>query len=390
MSQAKMQVLRFKLRPPAPDGLDPVLLGLLAAIAALGLVMMTSASIATAERVHGEPLYYLYRQGSYWLAGLAFAVALSWVPLRYWQALAPLLLLLGMVLLAVILLPGVGKTVNNSTRWLVIAGVNIQVSEFVKLFLVLYLAGFLARHHAIVASSPRVFLAPVLVLGAISFLLLLEPDFGSAVVMAAITLGMLFLAGVRLRYFLVLFVLLAGAMLALAKAAPYRWERVMSFLNPWEDPFNKGFQLSQSLIAFGRGEWLGVGLGASVQKQFYLPEAHTDFVYAILAEELGFAGVMATLLLFALLAWRALRIGQAALARGDLFAGHLAHGIGLWFAFQAFVNMGVNMGVLPTKGLTLPFMSYGGSSLVVSVIAAMLLLRVAYENGLPTGKEKTT
>ncbi len=387
---ARIQPPRFKMPPRAAGWCDPLLVFSLVALLGLGLVMMTSASTAIAERLHGEPLYFLYRQGAYLLFGLLLAAAMWRVPLRYWQAAAPLLLLIGLLLLVAVLMPGVGKTVNGSSRWLPLGVINIQVSEFIKLVLVVYLASFFSRHLEKVQADWRGMLAPLLVLGIIGLLLLLEPDFGGTVVVAVITLGLLFVAGLRLGYFLLLAAMAAAALVLLAKMSPYRWERVISFLNPWTDPYGDGFQLIQSLIAFGRGEWLGVGLGDSVQKLFYLPEAHTDFVYAILAEELGLVGVLLSISLYALLAWRALVIGRRALARDDRFGGFLAYGIGLWFVFQAYVNIGVNMGVLPTKGLTLPFMSYGGSSLVVCLLAAMLLLRVSYENPLTSPVEKDT
>ncbi len=387
---ARIQPPRFKMPPRAAGWCDPLLVFSLVALLGLGLVMMTSASTAIAERLHGEPLYFLYRQGAYLLFGLLLAAAMWRVPLRYWQAAAPLLLLIGLLLLVAVLMPGVGKTVNGSSRWLPLGVINIQVSEFIKLVLVVYLASFFSRHLEKVQADWRGMLAPLLVLGIIGLLLLLEPDFGGTVVVAVITLGLLFVAGLRLGYFLLLAAMAAAALVLLAKMSPYRWERVISFLNPWTDPYGDGFQLIQSLIAFGRGEWLGVGLGDSVQKLLYLPEAHTDFVYAILAEELGLVGVLLSISLYALLAWRALVIGRRALARDDRFGGFLAYGIGLWFVFQAYVNIGVNMGVLPTKGLTLPFMSYGGSSLVVCLLAAMLLLRVSYENPLTSPVEKDT
>ncbi len=387
---ARIQPPRFKMPPRAAGWCDPLLVFSLVALLGLGLVMMTSASTAIAERLHGEPLYFLYRQGAYLLFGLLLAAAMWRVPLRYWQAAAPLLLLIGLLLLVAVLMPGVGRTVNGSSRWLPLGVINIQVSEFIKLVLVVYLASFFSRHLEKVQADWRGMLAPLLVLGIIGLLLLLEPDFGGTVVVAVITLGLLFVAGLRLGYFLLLAAMAAAALVLLAKMSPYRWERVISFLNPWTDPYGDGFQLIQSLIAFGRGEWLGVGLGDSVQKLFYLPEAHTDFVYAILAEELGLVGVLLSISLYALLAWRALVIGRRALARDDRFGGFLAYGIGLWFVFQAYVNIGVNMGVLPTKGLTLPFMSYGGSSLVVCLLAAMLLLRVSYENPLTSPVEKDT
>lgn len=349
----------------------------------LGLVMVASASIASAERSLGQPLYYLLRQALY----LGAALLLAWGVLRtrlvYWEKAGPLLLLSSFVLLILVLLPGVGRQVNGSMRWLGLGPLNLQPSEPAKLFMVVYLAGYLVRRGAEVCASARGFLKPMALAALLALLLLAEPDFGAAVVLCATVLGMLYLGGAKLWQFglLLLFALLILGLVALA--SPYRLERLTSFLNPWADPFNSGFQLTQALIAFGRGEWLGVGLGASVQKLFYLPEAHTDFLFAVLAEELGLAGTLSVIALYGVIVWRAFVLAQRAAQRGQFFAMHLAHGIGLWLALQAFINMGVNMGLLPTKGLTLPLMSYGGSSLVVSCVAIALLLRIGHELGPP-------
>ncbi len=274
---------------------------------------------------------------------------------------------------------GSGRQVNGATRWLPLGVFQLQVSELAKLLTIVYLAGYLVRRNQELRESVWGFLKPMGLLALICMLLLLEPDFGAAVVLLASALGMMYLAGVRIWQFSALLMVTGTAMASLAYFSPYRWARVVSFLNPWDDPFNSGFQLVQSLIAFGRGEWFGVGLGGSVQKLFYLPEAHTDFLLAVLAEELGVAGTALVIGLFTVLVWRAVLIGARAERVGRFFSAYVAYGIGLWIGLQAFVNIGVNMGVLPTKGLTLPLMSYGGSSMVVTCMALALLLRIGHE-----------
>ena len=361
---------------PRPD------YGLLSAAAlllGLGLVMVMSTTITAADRQLGQPFYYLLRQTAYLGVGLVIALGVSSIRLVYWERLGPVLLMAGLVLLALVLIPGIGKEVNGSHRWLALGPVKFQPSELVKLIVVVYLAGYLVRHGEQVRTSILGFLAPMGLIAFIAVLLLMEPDFGAAVVITATALGLMFLGGVRWWLFGMLVALAGAALGVLAFAAPYRLERLTAFLNPWADPFNSGFQLTQALIAFGRGEWWGVGLGASIQKLFYLPEAHTDFLFAVLAEELGLVGAMAVILLFALLVWRAFALGRRAELAGHRFAAYLAYGLGLWIALQSFINIGVNMGLLPTKGLTLPLLSYGGSSLVVSCIALALLWRIDYE-----------
>jgi cell division protein FtsW len=273
----------------------------------------------------------------------------------------------------------IGKEVNGSIRWLAIGPINLQPSELIKLFVIVYLAGYLVRRGEEVRNSIKGFLKPMAVVGIVGILLILEPDFGAVVVITTTVLGMMFLGGVRLWQFGVLFMFMLAAMAVVAISSPYRVERLTSFLNPWADPFDSGFQLTQALIAFGRGEWLGVGLGGSVQKLFYLPEAHTDFLFAVLAEEMGLLGAITVIALFTLLVWRAFLIGRSAMQSGSYFGAYLSFGIGLWLGLQSFINLGVNMGVLPTKGLTLPLMSYGGSSIVVTCVACALLLRVSHE-----------
>jgi cell division protein FtsW len=358
--------------------LDHLLLFASLLLLAIGLVMVMSASVSIAERQTGDPLYYLWRQSAFVLVGMLAGYSVLRLRLVYWERLGPYFLLFGLVLLVAVLL--IGREINGSVRWLALGPFNVQPSELMKLFMVIYLAGYLVRRGDEVRASVKGFLKPMLLVGLIGLLLLLEPDFGAAAVITATVLGMMFLGGVRLWQFVVLFLVMLGVASVLALSSPYRVARLTSFVNPWADPFNSGFQLTQALIAFGRGEWLGVGLGGSIQKLFYLPEAHTDFLFAVLAEELGLLGVLVVIALFALLVWRAFVIAQAAAEGGNRFAAYSAYGIGLWLGLQAFINLGVNMGVLPTKGLTLPLMSYGGSSIVVSCMACALLLRISHEH----------
>ncbi len=360
-------------------GWDMVLLYVTLALLGLGLVMVMSASIPIAEKQLGRPFAFFQKQAVYVMIGLFAAYVVSRIPVRQWQNAGPILLLLGFILLVAVLIPGVGKEVNGSMRWLPLGFINLQVSELVKLIVFIYLAGYLVRRGDEIRATIRGFLKPMLVLTLTSVLLLLEPDFGATAVMLATALGMMYMSGVGLLKFAALIVTTVAAMGLLALVSPYRVARILSFMNPWDDPYNSGFQLTQSLIAFGRGEWFGVGLGGSIQKLFYLPETHTDFLYAILAEELGLVGAIIVILLFAILVWRAFLIGAMAEREQQFFSAYLAYGIGIWIGLQAFINIGVNMGVLPTKGLTLPLMSYGGSSVVVTLLALGLLMRIGFE-----------
>jgi cell division protein FtsW len=357
---------------------------------AIGVVMVYSASIAAAEasRHTGyRPWYFLVRHGAFVTVGILSAAVAFQVPLKVWQRLAPYLFLFGTLLLVLVLIPGLGKSVNGSRRWLSLYLVNLQPSELMKLFVVLYAASYAVRKASFLhAEQPmkqtlfRGFLPLLAVMVVISGLLLLEPDFGACVVILAIGFGILFLGGLDWRLFLGLFLLLPVALWAMIRFAPYRLQRFVAFLNPWEDPYGKGYQLSHSLIAFGRGEWLGVGLGSSVEKLLYLPEAHTDFLLAVVAEELGFVGVAVVITLFMWILWRAYAIGKQAARLERPFSALVAHGIGVWIGVQAFINIGVNMGVLPTKGLTLPLLSFGGSGIVVNCVALAILLRIDVEN----------
>jgi cell division protein FtsW len=304
---------------------------------------------------------------------------MMWVPSDVWERMAMPLLLVAFVLLVIVLIPGLGHEVNGSRRWLRLGFMNFQASEMARVLLLTYLSSYVVRRQKELKDELKGFLKPLGVLMGAAFLLLLEPDFGAATVLMATGLGVLFLAGVKLRHFLALVTLAAAGMAVIAVTSAYRLKRLTTFLDPWADPFNAGFQLTQSLIAIGRGEMFGVGLGSSVQKLFYLPEAHTDFVFAVLAEELGLAGVLLTLSLFMVLVWRALHISKLAAEAGLAFQAYCAAGFGIWLALQTFINVGVNMGMLPTKGLTLPLMSFGSSSLLVTLGWLGLLMRINHE-----------
>ena len=357
---------------------------------AIGLVMVYSASIAMAEtsaHTGYRAWYFLARHAAFVAVGLVAGVVAFQIPLKAWQRLAPYLFAVTAALLILVLIPGVGRAVNGSRRWLSLFVINLQPSELMKLFVVLYAASYAVRKAAFLhAEQPlrktllRGFLPLLTVMIATGALLLMEPDFGACVVIVAIAFGILFLGGLDWRLFLGLGLLLPIALWVLIWSAPYRLQRFTGFLDPWSDPLGKGYQLSHSLIAFGRGEWFGVGLGASVEKLLYLPEAHTDFLLAVIAEELGFVGVALVIVLFAWILVRAYAIGRQAGLLERPFASLVAQGIGVWLGVQAFINIGVNMGVLPTKGLTLPLLSFGGSGIVANCLALAILMRVDFEN----------
>ena len=349
------------------------------ALTLLGLVMVSSASITFADREIGRPFYYAIRQTIYIGCGVVAGMLLFKLRLVDLERMGMALLLSAFALLLLVLVPGVGVEVNGASRWLNAGLFRMQVSEPAKLFFIIYLASYLARHGEEVRTQISGFLKPLGLLAIAAVLLLLEPDFGATVVLAAIVMGMIFMAGVKLLQFGGMLGLGAVLMAGMAVSSPYRMQRLTTFIDPWADPFDSGFQLTQSLIAIGRGEWFGVGLGASIQKLFYLPEAHTDFVFAVLAEELGLLGVCTVIAVYAMLVWRAFVIAAQAVKAENFFASYLAYGIGIWFGLQSFINIGVNMGLLPTKGLTLPLMSYGGSSMVVMCAAVALLLRIDHE-----------
>ncbi len=369
----------FPARLKTPLQIDPVLLSIGLALLTGGLVILASASISVSDNTVGDPFYYVQRQAIAAIAGAAAAFVCLFIPMSVWRNLSPLMLLIALGLLLVVLIPGVGYAVNGSTRWLRVGAMNIQVSEPARLCLILYIAGYLVRQNKSLQEQFAGFLRPMMVLSLACGLLLAEPDFGAAIVLLATALAMLFVAGARVRDFLLFFSTTIIAMTALAITSPYRLQRLTAFLDPWSDPFNSGFQLTQSLIAIGRGEWFGVGLGSSVQKLFYLPEAHTDFVFAVFAEEFGLFGSLLLITLFLGLLWRILKLSIRAANAERFFEAYLTVGLGTWLGLQAFINVGVNMGLLPTKGLTLPFISYGRSSLIIAMISIGLLLRVHHE-----------
>jgi cell division protein FtsW len=348
----------------------------------MGMVMVYSASIATAEasRYTGaNAAFFLVRHAVFLGVALAAALVVFLVPLRVWQKGAPLAFLASVALLVLVLVPGIGREVNGARRWLDLGAITVQPSELVKLAAVLYAADYTVRKHAVLKSFRRGLLPMLAVMMFVSWLLLREPDFGALVVIAVTAFGILFLGGMNGRHFTALVAMLALGFALLVLTSEYRMQRIFGFMDPWTDPFGRGYQLSHALIAFGRGEFLGVGLGASVEKLFYLPEAHTDFLLAVIAEELGFVGVAVVIALFAWVVLRAFAIGRQAALRDRHFAALTAQGIGIWIGFQALINMGVNMGLLPTKGLTLPFMSFGGTGLVANSVALALLLRIDWE-----------
>ena len=358
---------------------------------ALGLVMVYSASIAMseAEKMTGYRMhYFLMRHAIYLVLAAITAFIAFQIPIALWQKFAPALFIIGGFLLVIVLSPGVGREVNGSRRWISFGFTTMQPSELMKFFAVLYAADYTVRKAAFMHDFKKGFLPMLSVMVFIGAVLLREPDFGALVVITSIAMAILFLGGLNWRVFAGLIALLAAAFVVLIISSPYRLQRIVGFMDPWADAYGKGYQLSHSLIAFGRGEWLGVGLGGSVEKLFYLPEAHTDFLLAVIAEELGFVGVAAVLALFVLLIYRAFMVGREAMMREKYFAALVAQGIGVWLSVQAFINMGVNMGLLPTKGLTLPFLSYGGTGIIVNCVAVAVLLRIDAENRVPSALGK--
>ncbi len=370
---------------------DQMLLWVTFILLGLGLVMVYSASIAMAEAdkaVGHQSTYFLVRQAIFIVIGLVAGFMSFQIPVAWWQKMAPYLFLMGLFLLVLVLIPHVGRNVNGSQRWLSLVVINLQPSEFMKLFAAMYVADYAVRKAPQMDSIVKGFLPMVAVMVFVGFLLLREPDFGAFAVIAAISISILWLGGINAKIFAALLALLPVAIFVLIKSSPYRMQRVIGFMDPWADPFGKGYQLSHALIAFGRGEWFGVGLGASVEKLLYLPEAHTDFLLAVIAEELGFVGVLTVLGLFVWIVIRAFGIGKEAVANERYFAALLAQGLGVWMGVQGIINIGVNMGVLPTKGLTLPLLSFGGSGILANCIAMAVLLRIDFENrrlqkGLP-------
>ena len=366
-----------------PSEIDLTLLWSALILLLTGMVMVYSASIAIAEagRFTGNhQAYYLVRHGVFLTVGLIAAGFAFQVPLSSWQQFAPWLFVASFVLLLLVLVPGVGRDVNGARRWLSLGFINLQPSELMKLFAAIYAADYTVRKMPHMHDLKKAFLPMAGAMVAVGVLLLKEPDFGAFVVIISIAIGILFLGGMRARLFAVLIVVLVAAFAILIIVSPYRRDRIFGFMDPWSDAYGRGYQLSHALIAFGRGELFGVGLGASVEKLFYLPEAHTDFLLAVIAEELGFVGVVMVIALFALVIQRAFVIGRQAVALDRLYAALVAQGIGIWIGVQSFINMGVNTGLLPTKGLTLPLMSFGGSGIVANCVALAILLRVDWEN----------
>lgn len=370
---------------------DQALLWVSLILLGLGLVMVYSASIALAEadKATGhQPTYFLVRHAIYLAISLGAAFVAFQIPTQSWQKLAPYLFLAGLALLVLVLIPGVGREVNGSRRWIPLLIANLQPSEFMKLFVTFYVADYTLRKASVMDSFTRGFMPMLIVMLVVGGLLLREPDFGAFAVIAAISISILWLGGINGRIFVGLIGLLVVGFVLLIWSSPYRLQRIVGFMDPWADPYGKGYQHSHALIAFGRGEWFGVGLGASVEKLLYLPEAHTDFLLAVIAEELGFVGVATVVALFGWLVLRAFGIGKESVANERYFSALLAQGIGVWIGVQGIINMGVNMGILPTKGLTLPLLSFGGSGILANCIALAVLLRIDWENrrlqkGLP-------
>lgn len=357
--------------------LDYPLIGAALALLCLGLVMVASASL---HKISGAPFHFVLRHLVALGIGLIGALVLFQLPLKQLQKMGAALYLFGLFLLLLVLIPGLGKEVNGATRWIPIGGFSLQSSEFMKLFLVIYLSGYLVRRQIEVTHSVWGFVKPMILLVLASTLIMIQPDFGTTTVLLVTALGMLFLGGVPVWQFFILIALAGSALFTMIIVSPYRLQRVTTFLDPWADVHNSGYQLAQALIAFGRGELFGVGLGNGIQKLFYLPEAHTDFLMAVIGEELGLMGTLVVIFLFAFIVWRAFTIGAEAERMESRFAAYMAQGFGLWLGIQTFINIGVNIGLLPTKGLTLPFMSYGGNSIIVACMVVTILVRIDYEN----------
>lgn len=359
---------------------DKWLMVAVAGLVLIGLMMVASSSVMISTKYYHQPFHFLIRQFCYLSAGFLVAMMVIRIDTTIWEKLSMPLMLVCLVMLMLVLIPGIGRVVNGSRRWLSLGPIGVQVSELTKLAMIFYVAGYLVRQKKTISESIIGFIKPMIILGGVAVLLLMEPDFGATVVITGTVMAMLFLAGVKLRYYMGLLVAVMGCMAVLAVSSPYRVARLTAFLDPWADQFNSGYQLTQSLIAFGRGGMSGVGLGDSVQKLFYLPEAHTDFLFAVLAEELGLLGVLLVLLLYSILVLRGLVIGFTAHSQDRLFAAFTAYGLTFWLGLQAAINMGVNSGLLPTKGLTLPMLSYGGASIIINCVVIAMLLRIDHEN----------
>ena len=360
------------------------------ALLEIGFLLLASASMGVSDKIYHNPFHFLSHQAAYLFVGMVAVFFIKQVPLNFWERVSGYLLLASMFLLMLVLVPGIGRQVNGSMRWLRLGIFSLQVSEFAKFAIVIYSSSYLLRRQDEVRANIKGFIKPLILLGIISGLLLLEPDFGAIVVMILTMLGMMYLAGARLWQFIILLLLVGGVLVMLAIVSPYRLMRLTSFLNPWAKPFDSGYQLVQSLIAFGRGGIFGVGLGNSIQKLFYLPEAHTDFLFAVLAEEFGIFGQVVILGLFSFLVARIFYLGRMAAKIKNWFASYLAYGLGLLIGLQVIINVGVNIGLLPTKGLTLPFMSYGGSSMLFNCVIVAVLLRIYHEVTLESSSAPRT
>jgi cell division protein FtsW len=373
-----MQQISTKKRTPLLL-YDKYFLFSVVALIAIGLLMVTSASVAISERQFHQPFHYLFNQGIHLVLGILVVLIVVRISMKFWCKISVFLLLFGMLLLVLVLVPGIGRQVNGSMRWIGFGPIGVQVSEFMKLAVVIYLAGYLVRRNVEVRTKVSGFVKPMVMLGIIAILLLMEPDFGATVVIVTTAMVMMYLAGVRFWQFAILLLVVLVAMSVLAISSPYRMVRLTTFLNPWANQFDSGYQLTQSLIAFGRGGVFGVGLGGSIQKLFYLPEAHTDFLFAVLAEEMGLVGVLVVIGLYVVVVFRAFMIGCRAQLAGFHGSGYMAYGFAIWLGMQAMVNIGVNSGLLPTKGLTLPLLSYGGSSMLIIFVVIAILLRIDFE-----------
>ena len=369
--------------------LDPILLAAVIGLLVLGIVMVSSASISLADKDMGQPLYFLYRHLGAIAIGCCAALVAFVIPTEVWFRMNWFLLFFALLLLGAVLIPSLAPKINNSTRWLHLGPITFQASEIARLFLLLYISGYVIRHHEELTTTLLGFIKPMLVVGLASALLMREPDFGATVMLTLVSLGILFFGGARLRDFFAIAVLASFLLIVFVFLSEYRMERITAFLDPWADVGDSGYQLAQSLIAVGRGDLFGVGLGGSVQKLFYLPEAHTDFVFAVLSEELGLVGATAVIALLSLVVYRALSLGPKAARCGLPFHGLVTVGLGITLGVQAFINIGVNIGLLPTKGLTLPLLSYGRTSMVVTLMSLGLLARIQHEVNEATRHRKT-
>ena len=378
--KANNSLLRGKSTNKQSGLYDKWLIISVVALFIIGLMMVASSSVMVSTKLYHQPFHFLIRQVSYLSFGIIVGFGIVRIDSSFWEKYSLPLLLICLLMLILVLIPGIGKVVNGSRRWLSLGPIGIQVSELTKIIMIIYLAGYLVRQKKNISMGILGFIIPLIVLSVVVVLLLLEPDFGASVVIAGTVMAMLFLTGVKFRYYVGLIIIVGVCLAFIAVSSPYRVARLTTFLNPWADQFNSGYQLTQSLIAFGRGGWFGTGLGEGVQKLFYLPEAHTDFLFAVLGEELGFFGIILVLGLYSILVYRGFIIGLNAYMQDRLYAAFTAYGITFWVGMQASINIGVNAGLLPTKGLTLPLMSYGGASIVVNCMAIALLLRIDHEN----------